>query len=111
MFDHLTAKTIYLIILGLVIVIEHNFFYERWRHHELARRTAGIATVMTGALILAIIGAADFNTWALIMAGFCLAGAITGALHVTRHAREQQERAARMREAIDAEAAKTEKDH
>lgn len=104
MFEHLETKAAYLALLAIAIVCEHLLVYEPWRKHELARRVLGIGTVMAFALLLAIAGVIDVSTWAFIMAAFGVAGAITGALHISRQAGQTRARVSQLHEAIHGEA-------
>jgi|GEM_PF-3802192 len=76
----------YMIAIVATISIEHHLFAHRWRRHELARRTLGIATVLGLAAPLALCGAIDLTTYIVLWCGFGTAGAVTAFFYVCKRA-------------------------
>lgn len=96
-FDYLGWKLLYLAVLAAVICAEHVAFAARWKRHELARRTLGIATVMVGAFPLAAAGLIDAATWLWLFAAFGVAGAVTAGLYTLRAAESHGRRVSDLR--------------
>lgn len=73
------AETVaFLILVAFTVAIEHMAFgrHPAWKGREMARRAIGIGTVLALALIPVGLGSLDGMTWAVILAGFLLAGAV-----------------------------------
>lgn len=85
----------FLILVAFVIPIEHLAFgrHPYFADREMARRAIGIGTVMALALFPVALGGLDFLTWAALLAGFVLAGAVLG---IMIWLEERKERAARV---------------
>lgn len=81
MLDHLAQKTCYVIAVALVIAIEHKALASPWKRYEMSRWTLGIVTVMALSFPLVFLGGLDFSTWAWLMVGFGIAGAVTAGLY------------------------------
>lgn len=97
---------VYLAAIAVIIPVEHWVFARRWKNYELARRTMGIATIMGLALPLALTGHLDWFTWLIIMAAFCIAGAITAGLYTHEQATADQRYARSLRSVIHERARK-----
>lgn len=93
----MVAVVAFLILVICAIPIEHMAFARHPRfENELLRRAIGITTVVALALIPVAWGGLDLLTWAVILAGFVLAGAV---LSVMVWAERRKERAARIERA------------
>ena len=72
----------FLILVAFVIPIEHLAFsrHPYFVNREMARRAIGIGTVMALAFFPVALGGLDFLTWAVLLAGFVLAGFVLGVM-------------------------------
>lgn len=88
----------FLILVVCAIPIEHMAFarHPRFANSELWRRAIGITTVMALALIPVTWGGLDWRTWAVLLAGFVLAGVVLGGMVWLER---RQDRAARIERA------------
>jgi hypothetical protein len=74
------------------ILVAHILLAHRWRHHELPRRTVGIAIVLSWLTLLSGVGLADAITVLITWVLFGIAGAVTAAGYTVREVlRDQQE--------------------
>ena len=69
--------------------------------NEVARRAVGIGTVMLLGLIPVAFGGLDWRTWATLLAGFLLAGAVLGVMLIWDRRAEKAARVERTRRALD----------
>jgi Flp pilus assembly protein TadB len=67
----------------------------------VARRAVGIGTVMLLGLIPVAFGGLDWRTWATLLAGFLLAGAVLGVMLIWDRRAEKAARVERTRRALD----------
>ena len=76
------ALVAFLTLVALAIPVEHLAFsrHPRLMSNEVARRAVGIGTVMLLGLIPVAFGGLDWRTWATLLAGFLLAGAVLGVM-------------------------------
>jgi amino acid transporter len=88
---HFLAIGLYLALIAISVAFLHLKYYQKWRRHELARRTIGIATVLGFAAILALFNVIDRLSVAVIIVGFGVAGAVTGFFHTQAAAEQEQE--------------------
>lgn len=75
---------IFLFLVAAAVAVEHLAFRNAaWRRRELVRRAIGDSTVIGLAGVVMLLTGASATawlTWAALLAGFVLAGAIKGAL-------------------------------
>ncbi len=97
------ALVAFLSLVALIIPIEHLAFsrHPRLADNEVARRAIGITTVMGLGLIPVAFGGLDWRTWATLLAGFLLAGAVLGVMLIWDRRAEKAARVERTRRALD----------
>ena len=97
------ALVAFLSLVALIIPIEHLAFsrHPRLADNEVARRAIGIGTVMGLGLVPVAFGGLDWRTWATLLAGFLLAGAVLGVMLIWDRRAEKAARVERTRRALD----------
>ena len=97
------ALVAFLTLVALAIPVEHLAFsrHPRLIDNEVARRAVGIGTVMLLGLIPVAFGGLDWRTWATLLAGFLLAGAVLGVMLMWDRRAEKAARVERTRRALD----------
>lgn len=89
------AVVAFLLLTLFIVPVEHLAFgrHPWFRQREWSRRAIGIGTVMLLGLIPVAFGRLDIVTWAVLLGGFLLAGAIWGGMVWVE---ERQDQAARL---------------
>jgi hypothetical protein len=85
------------VVLVVAIYAEHRLLAAAWRRYERARVTLGTVTVLAAILPLAIAGALDWLTLAVVLVAFAIAGATTTGLYIHEEAQAEARRVEQLR--------------
>lgn len=73
----LLAVFLYLLAVGVIDWIAYGLLNQRWAAFERARITVGVLLVFAPAAALVLAGLLHGLTFAVLLLGFCVAGAVT----------------------------------
>lgn len=71
------AIALYLVMVAALAAMAYRKYHRRWKRRERARMVMGVALVIFPAMPLAVVIPTTLLYWAVVVAGFGLAGAIT----------------------------------